>query len=157
MAMGEIPERMARLLLENYFGYVCTTDREGCPHITPIFFVYVSEENGVYFITTRGSKKVRNLRENEKIGLTVDIRDERNPFNNEGVLVQGVAEVEPLQTAERRYTRLRQVYQGFKEKYRLELAPEKEVEEEVLVRIRIWKMVYWKGPKFESLTFPFPP
>jgi len=157
MAMREIPPRMVELLTENYFGYVCTTDREDRPHITPIFFVYVGEENEVYFITTRASKKVRNLRENEKIGLTVDIRDEYNPFNNEGVLLQGVADVEPLQTARRRHTRLRQVYQGFKEKYRLELATGQEVEEEVLVRIRIGKMVHWKGPKFKSLTFPLSP
>ena len=61
---------------------------------------------------------MRNLRENRMISLTVDIRDPVNPFNNEGVLVQGKAEISRLELAEEeRHPELKQSRKTFRWKY----------------------------------------
>ncbi|MEK6977209.1 MAG: pyridoxamine 5'-phosphate oxidase family protein [Candidatus Hydrothermarchaeota archaeon] len=147
-----IPKAIQDMLTQSSFGYVCTTDLENAPHVTPIFFVYVHEKGEIYFITDEGSKKVRNLRENRMISLTVDIRDPVNPFNNEGVLVQGKAEISRLELAEEeRHPELKQIRKTFRWKYASLIRLQKEPKGEVLVRIQIEKMIHWKGPKFESV------
>lgn len=147
-----IPKVIEDLLTQSYFGYVCTTDQENRPHVTPIFFVYVPGKSEIYFIADEGSTKVRNLRKNDRIGLTADIRDPVNPFNNEGVLVQGRADIRRLEPGEEEgHPELKQIWKTFRWKYAPVVRLQKEPKGEVLVRIQIERMIHWKGPKFKSV------
>ena len=88
-----IPDEMRNILYANYFGYVCTSDRFDQPHLTPVFFVYYENSQKIFFITNERSKKIKNLSENPNVSITIDIRDPVNPFNNEGVMAQGTANI----------------------------------------------------------------
>lgn len=147
----KVPREMHDILTQNYFGYLCTTDIKNQPHVTPVFFVYDPAEVKIYFITSSRSKKFKNLRSNSKTSLTVDIRDPKNPFRNEGVMVQGVAELkesEPLESQSN--LSIRRITEMFIKKYSRLIKPGKD-EEDVLVKVHIKKIVHWKGPNFLSI------
>jgi len=55
----KIPDEMLNILYGNYFGYVCTSDRNDQPHITPVFFVYEEPLQKIFFITNDMSKRSR--------------------------------------------------------------------------------------------------
>jgi general stress protein 26 len=87
----EIPQEMLNLLEYGTFAYLCTTDKKWMPHIATIFYVFDPKTQSIYFITSPISKKFRNLSTYPQISLTIDRRDNHNPFNNEGILVRGTA------------------------------------------------------------------
>jgi len=87
----EIPQEMLNLLENGTFAYVCTTDKKWMPHIATIFYVFDLKAQSIYFITSPTSKKFRNLSKHSQISLTIDRRDNHNPFKNEGILVRGTA------------------------------------------------------------------
>ena len=153
----KIPDEMLNILYGNYFCYVCTSDRSDQPHVTPVFFVYDGQSQKIFFITNEKSKKVKNILENPNVSITVDIRDTRNPFNNEGVMAQGRADITqkgpiyflPEETLQL-YT---DIYMEFKGKYQAVIENKPLGENDVIVGIDIEKMVYWKGPHFKSLKF----
>jgi general stress protein 26 len=87
----DVPQEMLNLLEHGTFAYLCTTDKKWMPHIATIFYVFDLKPQSIYFITSPISKKFRNLSNYSKISLTIDRRDDHNPFNNEGILVRGTA------------------------------------------------------------------
>ncbi len=153
----KIPDEMRNILFGNYFGYVCTSDRHGQPHLTPVFFVYDENSNKIFFITNDRSKKVKNLSENPNLSITIDIRDTKNPFNNEGVLAQGTASITdkaPIYFLSEETLQLYyDIYMEFKSKYEKVIENKPLGENDVIVQVNIEKMVYWKGPHFNSLKF----
>ncbi|HJX22902.1 MAG TPA: pyridoxamine 5'-phosphate oxidase family protein [Candidatus Bathyarchaeia archaeon] len=84
-----LPREVLWLLEEGKVGFVGTSDKELQPHLTPVIFVFVG--NMLFFITSRISKKLKNIRENSKIAFLIDIRDENNLYNNRAVLLVGKA------------------------------------------------------------------
>ncbi|MFQ6055970.1 MAG: pyridoxamine 5'-phosphate oxidase family protein [Methanosarcinales archaeon] len=152
----KIPEEMLNILYSNYFGYVCTSDQNNRPHITPVFFIYDYIHQKIFFITNNKSKKVKNIKENPNTCITIDIRDPIDPFNNEGVMAQGKAEIMeygPIYFLPEETLRLYyDIYLEFKDKYH-EIVENKPLgESDVIVQINIEKMVYWKGPHFKSVS-----
>lgn len=151
----KIPDEIRNILYGNYFGYVCTSDRLDQPHLTPVFFVYDENSQKIFFITNEKSKKIKNLSENPNVSITIDIRDPVNPFNNEGVMAQGKAKItekEPIyfmskETLELYYD----IYMEFKSKYQAVIENKQLGENDVIVQLKIEKMVYWKGPHFKSV------
>src|SRR3972149_9594596 len=81
------------LLRDAYFAYVCTADEQNRPHITPVFFYFDESSGNIYFRTSRSSKKVSNLLKNNRVSLTIDVRDIEDPFNNTGIIVRGRADL----------------------------------------------------------------
>ena len=150
-----IPDEMRNILYGNYFGYVCTSDRNDQPHLTPVFFVFVENSMTIFFITNEKSKKVKNIRENPNVSITVDIRDTINPFNNEGVMAQGKAEITekgPIYFLPEETLQLyRDIYMEFKSKYQAVIENRPLGENDVIVQVNIEKMVYWRGPHFKSV------
>lgn len=150
-----VPDEILNILYGNYFGYVCTSDRKDQPHLTPVFFVYDESSMKIFFITNEKSKKVKNISENPKVSITIDIRDPINPFNNEGVMAQGTAEIKekkpiyflPEETLELYYD----IYLEFKSKYQAVVENKPLGENDVIVQINIEKFVYWRGPHFKSV------
>ena len=149
-----IPDEMLNILYGNYFGYVCTSDNNDQPHLTPVFFIYEEESQKIFFITNDKSKKVLNITENPNVSITVDIRDTINPFNNEGVMAQGTAEIkknEPIYfLSEDTLDLYYEIYTEFKSKYQAVIENKPLGDNDVIVQINIQKLVYWKGPHFKS-------
>lgn len=147
-----------------------------------MFYIFDEKTNDVFITASSNSKKMHNIRFNPKISLTIDIRDPVNPFNNQGVMVQGKAFIEKTETGtgkevlhvamylvgnpfiektetgnedeERAYAS-----KAFAEKYPVlqeaQSAGIVEVKKlsENLIRIVPKKMVFWKGPNFITVNF----
>ncbi|WP_456478273.1 pyridoxamine 5'-phosphate oxidase family protein [Geoglobus ahangari] len=141
-----LPQEVRELLNTNYFGYLCT--RGEYPHITPIFFTY-DQRSSIHFMSEFKSKKVRNILRDSRVALVVDVRDESDPFNNEGVLISGFAKVYlPGESVMEDYDIVYTTYELFKSKYSKFV--EFEEKGDVVVEIRIKRVSYWKGTRFKS-------
>ncbi len=158
MEKHEIPPEIAEIITTSHFAYLCTTDSENQPHITPIFFVFDEQTFNFYIITSTESKKMKNIHVNPKICLTIDVRDATNPFNNRGVMVQGSAvahfAVDSLSALENKT--LTNAYANFETKYPILQKVEFPLGakfSDSLVCISPSRLVYWKGPKFIAISF----
>ncbi len=162
----KLPPEMIEVLTTSHFAYLCTTDQNNQPHITPMFYVFDEKTSTVYVTASSNSKKMHNIKVNPKISLTIDIRDSVNPFNNRGVMVQGLAIVEKNEsgTADDKLT---EASKAFEEKYPvlqeagLQEAQSSAIAEvkkfsENLIRIAPKSMVFWRGPKFITVRFDRP-
>ncbi len=90
-----LPREVLWLLEEGKVGFVGTSDKKMQPHLTPVIFVFVGDM--LFFITSKISKKLKNIRENDRIAFLIDFRDENNLYNNRAVLFIGRAIVyDPL-------------------------------------------------------------
>lgn len=170
---------MTEVLTKSHFAYLCTTDRENQPHITPMFYIFDQETSDIFITAASNSKKMSNIRTNPKISLTIDIRDPVNPFKNHGVMVQGKAVVvkteegklvfnvgmymvgNPLveKTQEAESYKLAQASKAFAEKYPVLQGSQSPVLAEArslpenLIKIVPKRIVYWKGPNFKTVNF----
>ncbi len=144
--MVMLAQEVRELLNTNYFGYLCTKGEY--PHITPIFFVY-DQRSSVYFMSEYSSRKIKNILRDKHVSLVIDVRDENDPFNNEGILVFGTARVYiPGEVEMYEYDILYTVYELFKSKYSEFV--EFEDRGDVIVEIKMERVSYWKGPFFKS-------
>lgn len=152
---------MVEILRDSHFAYLCTTDQSNQSHITPMFFVFDEETRDILVFTHTESKKIKNIRVNPKVCLTVDVRDPQNPFENIGVMVQGEAVVEsPVDSFSIiEDEELMRIYKEFSKKYPVLSEAQSPTRlkypefTEALVRVRANKMVYWKGPHFVTVNF----
>jgi uncharacterized protein len=64
------------------------TSSNNIPHIVPV--AYIFDKGMFYFATDYETVKFKNLKENRKIAIVVDVYDSPN---NKAVVVQGVAEI----------------------------------------------------------------
>lgn len=116
------------------------------------------------------SRKITNILSNNKVSLTIDVRDPVNPFKNEGVMVEGEAwleaEIHLMKHPTNRVFLTEstiKVYELFERKYPILRGEGSSVVDsqkfkkkivEVLVSIKPTKMVYWSGgPKFQRFKF----
>ena len=161
MSVVEIPSDAFRLLQYAEFAYICTASENGQPHITPVFFLFIEQQRAIYFTTAQNSVKVRNILRNPRVALTMDVRDPVNPFNNRGLLVEGRARVvtsdyllDKTSTTmrmqlEKKYPILKEATHDRQESSRAHLLGQFS---EVLVEVRISKIVYWGGgPRFTTV------
>lgn len=161
MEQKNLPPEITKVLTSNQFAYLCTTDLDNQPHITPMFYVFDNATNKIYVTASTESKKMKNIHENPKISLAIDVRDEINPFNNQGVMVQGRAVVHYAidSLSEIEDENLVKVYKNFINKYPvLKKAKSPVINEykkfsESLIEISPEKMVYWRGTNFISFNF----
>ena len=92
-----LPGEVLWLLEEGKIAYVGTSNKNMQPHLTPVIFVFVGHK--LYFITSKVSKKLRNIKSNRKVAFLIDIRDETILYNNRAVLFLGEAKVYNLLNA----------------------------------------------------------
>ena len=71
-------------LLSNEGCRVATVTRHNTPHITPVSFVFQDEK--FYFATDYNTTKYKNLKQNAKVALAIDIY---SSVNNKAVLIHG--------------------------------------------------------------------
>jgi len=157
----KLPFKIIKVLRESHFVYFCTTDQGNQAHITPMFFLFDEKTNEIFVFAYSRSKKMKNIRVNPKVCLTVDVRDPENPFENRGVMVQGEARIEKTAdpTSISLDKKLRRVYKDFSRKYPVLTEAQSPTQvryrefREVLVKVRANKMVYWRGPYFVTVNF----
>ena len=162
-------EAITNLLETSFFAYLCTVNGN-MPHVTPVFFVYVEDSNSIYFMSSLKSKKMKNLLTNNRVSLTIDVRDPVNPFKNKGIMIEGIAQLVAelylwKPSSDRVFLKdsAKQVLEMFEKKYPIlkqpELNNEKTLElirkfAEVLVSIKLKKIIYWGGgPKFTRVKY----
>ncbi len=151
-----IPDEAQKLLKGGRIGYLCTSGPKNQPHITPIFAIYDCRTYRMYFQAKRASKKVKDIIANPNVSLTIDSRDPLNPFNNEGVMIQGDAE---LLEADLEKSILGEgdvpddiivAIDTFKSDF-ADVVSKGKSTEKVVIKVKTRKMVYWRGPKFQKI------
>ncbi len=81
-------EVRAFLLTGTRTGKVATVQRDGRPHVVPVWFV-VDDDGSILFTAGEGTAKAKAMRDEARIALCVD--DENPPYGF--VLVEGRAEI----------------------------------------------------------------
>ena len=158
-----LPTEVLWLLEEGKVGFVGTSDKRMQPHLTPVIFVFVG--NTLFFIVSIISKKLENIRENNKIAFLIDIRDENNLYNNRAVLFTGKAIVYNLLDAALGLVKLVRVRSAFYKKYPTYMHAYKKEKQNlplawrttlfvsrILVEVEMEKIVYWREAR--SIKLP---
>jgi len=109
------PPEVLWLLNEAMYAYVGTSSKEGQPHISPVIFVF--DGKTLYFLISRVSKKYKNLRQNNRVALLIDVRDPADIVNNRAILIKGTAKIFSLIDAVLRLPRLANLRKLFGWKY----------------------------------------
>ena len=81
-------EEVISLFEEALFARLATTNEDGTIHIAPVYFKY--EDGQILMGTQAPSRKIRNIKRNNKVSVLIDITDV--PFR--GALVYGTAELD---------------------------------------------------------------
>jgi uncharacterized protein YhbP (UPF0306 family) len=86
--LGEIK----RLIGKNHFCVIATASRDGKPHTAGV--LYCSKDLELYVYTGRDAKKVRNIRENPCVAITIPVWRSHLPFAPpRSIQFQGMAEI----------------------------------------------------------------
>ena len=157
----KLPPEIMEVINTGHFAYLCTTDQNNQPHITPMFFNFDDKTNNFYVITSSDSKKIKNLQVNSKVSLSIDIRDVSNPFNNRGVMLEGTASVGTCIESDKGSDKeFMPACEAFQRKYpvlqreaRYPVSIDYEKFSEALLRITPKKIVFWRGPNFITVNF----
>jgi len=81
-------DEFVSLLDKALFARLGTINEDGTIHIAPVFFKY--EDGQILIATQDPSRKIRNIKRNNKVSVLVDVTD--IPFR--GALVYGTAELD---------------------------------------------------------------
>jgi nitroimidazol reductase NimA-like FMN-containing flavoprotein (pyridoxamine 5'-phosphate oxidase superfamily) len=137
-----IPEAAREILREGFFAYLGTAE-PGCqPHVTAMFYIWDEDENFLYLVTSKESKKVLNIRRNRKVSVTIDVRDPSSPAGNSGVMIRGVAFLVEMEVA---YEHLMLEYM---EKYMDFIGTGYPLGSRIAIRVTPRSISYWKGTEF---------
>jgi PPOX class probable F420-dependent enzyme len=83
-----LTKKVAKLIANERVCRVATAGSEGRPHLVPVCHVLAGEK--IYFGSGDDGRKVKNLKENPQIAITVDLySDDWSQLR--GVMVQGTA------------------------------------------------------------------
>jgi nitroimidazol reductase NimA-like FMN-containing flavoprotein (pyridoxamine 5'-phosphate oxidase superfamily) len=130
MSLTVLNNRELKFLRSRVLGRLATASRDLQPHVVPV--VYAADGEDVIVAVDYGTKKLKNLRENQKVALIVD---DYRP--NRGLMIQGESEI--LEKG-KEYLRLQKLLYDKFEFYRDE--PWKEGEAPIL-KIRPRKSASW--------------
>ncbi len=81
-----IKKSLAKLLTWSRVSRVATANASGVPHLVPVSHVLVDDK--LFFASDANARKVRNLKANPRVAVTVDIYSD-DWSNLKGVMVQG--------------------------------------------------------------------
>lgn len=83
------PEEIKVFLAEQKVCRMATVDKDGMPHVIPMWYVILDGE--IYIETTGNTKKVKNVESNKKTALIIDAGD--SLYDYRGVMMQGSMEI----------------------------------------------------------------
>ncbi|MHA1712688.1 MAG: pyridoxamine 5'-phosphate oxidase family protein [Candidatus Ranarchaeia archaeon] len=130
--MVDFSPEMLELLQNQMLARLATASRDAEPHVVTIWFVF--QDQSIYFGTSEGSKKLRNMLENPRVAFVVDDDIWDKPHS---LMIFGRVEVFHPGTS-----KFEQIFERLCEKY----PPEREYRspKSRMVRIVPEKVVYWK-------------
>tara|TARA_B100000315_G_C14300286_1_gene461530 strand:+ start:91 stop:447 length:357 start_codon:yes stop_codon:yes gene_type:complete len=117
-----------------------------------MFYFFHQENNHITLLSQLKSAKVRNIQADSQVCLVIDKRDPANPFNNEGIMVEGTAEIlipqknMTLDDFESTINQFKKRYHSIKDNTIDSLLTD------CLLEISSSKIIYWKGPNFSKIT-----
>jgi nitroimidazol reductase NimA-like FMN-containing flavoprotein (pyridoxamine 5'-phosphate oxidase superfamily) len=128
----KLTESEVKFVTNNEVCRIATT-YNNIPHVVPISYIY---ENGFfYFATDYNTKKYRNLKENNRIALVIDVYN--SSVDNKAVMIQGITEL--IESGKE----FRRLYKIFEKKFEwVRNDPWKE-NEAPFVKIKPSKKVSW--------------
>jgi general stress protein 26 len=139
---SNIPGEALDILRIGFFAYLGTTDRQCNPHVTAMFYIWDDESKTIHLITSRQSKKVRNLKQNANVSVTIDQRDPISPARNAGVMVKGKGHLmEPELVDNKQMVK-------YLEKYAEFLGTGYPLTSRIAIRVVPKTVSYWKGTNF---------
>lgn len=136
------PQEMLDFLSERNIARMATIRPDNSPHVTPVWYLW--ENNQLLISVGRDSVKARNIRQNNKVAVTIDSR-------RGGVIIEGTAKIEELSEEIRRKLCQRYVHPEDLDKY-IEYASVNF--QSILLRIHPQKIISWdyaKDPFLGSL------
>jgi len=145
MGLAMSPEEMEDFLSESNIARIATVKPDISPHVTPVWYVW--EKNQLLIMIGKGSVKESNIRQNNKVAVTID----SNTAPNKGVIIKGTAKIEELTEGIERRICQRYLKTENLDQY-IEYAHENYPS--VLIRIRPEKINSWdysKIPRLNSL------
>jgi PPOX class probable F420-dependent enzyme len=86
--MSQFDEPIAQLLRSRRIASLATTNPDGSPHLTAVW--YLAEGESIFIATSSRSRKARNVAEPPRAALMLDVR---TPGRERGVTAIGVAEL----------------------------------------------------------------
>ena len=140
--MHQIPTEALQILEDGFFAYLGTARKSCTPHITTMFYLWDAEKMKVYLITSDTSTKAKNIRLNNKVSVTVDIRDPESPERNRGVLIRGRARLISVEE-------MGDVYLNrYMERYLRFLGTGFPMGSRVVIEVTPRVLNYWRGVRF---------
>lgn len=157
-----LPPDIYNLVRESSFAYIGTS-HHGMPHITPV--VYVFDGQDIFFNTSKEAKKLKIMRENNKIAFLIDKRDMSNIYENKAVLFIGNVRIFGLPDIPLKFIQMLAARNLFLKKYpeytkkyatstselpkAWQLTP---IISRILIQVKPAKIIYWRGAK--QITVP---
>ncbi|MFX0106985.1 MAG: pyridoxamine 5'-phosphate oxidase family protein [Candidatus Hodarchaeota archaeon] len=138
----EIPADAIRMLKSCFFAYLGTSEPGCLPHLTAMFYIWDDESESIFLITSKGSKKISNIRKNTKVCVTIDERNAVSPASNRGVMIQGRAMMVEMELAHDDITL------KYLEKYANFLGSGYPMGNRIAIRIEPRVLFHWQGTKF---------
>jgi len=152
-----LPPDIYDLVKESSFAYVGTS-QEGMSHITPV--VYVFDGQNIFFNTSKEAKKLKIMRENNKVAFLIDKRDMSNIYENKAVLFMGKVRIFGLFDIPLKFIQMLAARKLFLKKYpeytrkyatsTLELPKAWQLTpiiSRILIQVKPAKIIYWRGAK----------
>jgi len=84
------------LLKGTYTGKLGTINKDGTPHVVPIWYTVDEQDNNIIFNTSGESVKAKNIRRNNRVRLCVDDQTPLFSF----VIIDGIAQIERNESSE---------------------------------------------------------
>ncbi len=89
MDMSMTEEEIKEFLSQSILARIATVGRDGKPYLAPVWFMY--EEGDLVISTGRDSVKIRNIRANPNVAVSIDTTE--GGFKSKGVILRGRAEL----------------------------------------------------------------
>lgn len=148
------PRNMRHFLLSDYLAYICTTNRNRKPHVSPSLFYWNlgSLKCEITFGQPKESQLIRNLRQIPVFSLTIDEKHPSESLKNRGIMVNAFAELSTdLQHCTQLIESLAQKYSQYQDQDEFQRFFDSL---DVVVFGRITKIVHWQGPFFSRHICP---
>ncbi len=141
-----IPEDALQILRNGFFAYFGTSEKRCIPHLTAMFYVWDETTQTIFLVAAKSSRKILNIRKNNRVSVTVDIRDPVNPSENSGVLIRGRAMMIEMELVEETMTL------NYLEKYINFLGKGYPLGSRIAIRVTPDILSYWRGIRFFRWT-----
>ncbi|MCX9083432.1 MAG: pyridoxamine 5'-phosphate oxidase family protein [Candidatus Methanoperedens sp.] len=150
-----LPPDIYNLVNESSFAYIGTS-LGGVTHVTPV--VYVFDGQKIYFNTSKEAKKLKTMKQNNKVAFLIDKRDMSNIYENKAVMFTGEVKIYGLKDIPLSLFRMLGTLHHFMKKYpdytkkystselpkAWQLTP---IIARILVEVKPVKIIYWRGAK----------